>query len=635
MIYDYKYDDNYITETVGSFNAGLNENNFDAIFETAYNEIMATHDLDVTQDTKAILSNKAALEDYKNALISGITEAVFADTDDATYDERHNQVKEQVSVLFDNSVAELIKESKVETLLPITAVTFPVIVKQHLKSVLKDILQTEVSKKPVVKKYIEQTIIKSSDDPSKYWLYPQAFFNKDDVEDIYNAGKGAKINPGFDSKAELTTANTGFGTLTDDLVAEYDNKFYKVTKLPCMQYDVIQQLVPAANLTGLDKFTFDLQITKVQVAYTSGNDTAYAIVPLREGININMADSLWQNGGRIQLEVTNPTDNSKETITASIHGGVDFLTGTTDINAGSVGGTGTITGVVIEGYVNNDTNMRATEFDYIRKNKEWKIEDGSRVQYSASVEELEDIKSLSDIDMFKKTYNDMTRFLVDLEDGKGLNWLDDMFEKYNGIQINPLGFDGFAQEETFSLSPVGVSTENPADYIPKMLKFKIDRVINDIADKAKLEDMTFVVYGNPRLISLLSANVNWVSRVGSSSNGVKLDYGYGVMNSGDVKVQVISTKKCNIKKNGTVLDGIRIIPFPINEEQFTFKHYKYCTHILTSKDSAYRDARKPGGSYTYILGTSRYKNAEVQAIQSKINIEENGSYINGASIYNY
>ena len=137
-----------------------------------------------------------------------------------------------------------------------------------------------------------------------------------------------------------------------------------------------------------------------------------------------------------------------------------------------------------------------------------------------------------------------------------------------------------------------------------------------------MEDMTFVIYGNPRYIRLLDANVNWVTRPGSTANGVKLDYSYGIMTSGDVKVQVVSTKKVNAQYDAAagLHKGLRIIPFPLSKEQMTFKHFKYTTHILTAQNSAYRAADRPGGSMTNIMGVSRYTNAAVQAIQARVDI---------------
>ena len=169
---------------------------------------------------------------------------------------------------------------------------------------------------------------------------------------------------------------------------------------------------------------------------------------------------------------------------------------------------------------------------------------------------------------------------------------------------------------------MGITTALPNEYIEKMFKFKIDRILQDIADKVKMDDFTFVIYGNPRFISLLDSAVNWVTRPGSVTNGVKLDYGYGITTSGDIKVQVVSTKKVNATydKVEKTFNGIRIIPYPLSEEQFTFKHYKYTTHILTSQNSAYRSPNLPGGSYTYLMGTSRYTNAAVQGIQAQVKL---------------
>ena len=163
-----------------------------------------------------------------------------------------------------------------------------------------------------------------------------------------------------------------------------------------------------------------------------------------------------------------------------------------------------------------------------------------------------------------------------------------------------------------------------------MLKFKIDRIITDIADSAKLDGFTFVIYGNPRYISFLNPKVNWVTRPGNTINGVKLDYSYGIMTSGDVKVQVVSTKKVLAKYDGThkMHKGLRIIPFPTSNEQFTFKHYKYTTHILTAQNSAYRDPNKPGGSMTNLMGVSRYTNACIQGIQAQLGIVNAEQYIN-------
>ena len=175
--------------------------------------------------------------------------------------------------------------------------------------------------------------------------------------------------------------------------------------------------------------------------------------------------------------------------------------------------------------------------------------------------------------------------------------------------VHDTRFDCDNTQQTVALLP---------EYIDKVLKWHIDRFLEKIADDSKLDNITFVAYGNPRYISLLGKNVSWVTRAGSSSaGGVKLDYSYGIMNCSNVTVQVVAAKKIDAKK----MQGIRFVAFPLSKEQYTFKHYKYTTHIVTAQNSAYRAPELPGGSMTYIMGKSRYVDTMIQGIQGQVEFD--------------
>lgn len=577
------------TETVGGFNSGAHKNSFDDIFTEAYNNLMA-NGIDLMVDINSLVKNKAMLSSFKDSLLGELKqecadmETNMSADDDACYG-THSALYEQVSDMFDNCVNDFYKEStKVGSLLPIKAVDLPVLIKQQLKLATKDIMQTEVTKTPIVKKHIEQTYIIDKK-ANKRWKYPQCFFT-DEFKEIYDAGKGLPIK------------NT------------------KVT-LPAYNYDVITNCTDGDPKK--DDFTMDLRIEKVYVTDKGEEIPVIMDPPMR----INLSDNTWL-GGTINRTVKNKAGEDV-VVKDVVMGMVDFIDKTVTLNSAS----GQVTSVEFSGYLSNEKNERTVTFDYAREEREWKIEDGMRADVPYSLEELEDTKALMDIDLYKKTYNNMSDLLTQMEDSKVLDWLDEQFVKYEGVELDPLQWNSFITKGVFSCDSTAVTTALPSEYIEKMLKFKIDRMINDIADKAKMEDMTFVVYGNPRFISLLNPVVNWVTRPGSTSNGVKLDYGYGIMTSGDVKAQVVSTKKVNAKYDNVAkrYSGLRIIPFPLSEEQFTFKHYKYTSHILTSQNSAYRDANLPGGSYTYLMGTSRYTNAAIQGIQAQLEIEDAEQYI--------
>ena len=132
-----------------------------------------------------------------------------------------------------------------------------------------------------------------------------------------------------------------------------------------------------------------------------------------------------------------------------------------------------------------------------------------------------------------------------------------------------------------------------------------------------MDNLKFVIYGNPRYISLLDPSVKWVFRAGQRVGGVELDYSYGVMTSGETSVYVVSSKKINAKDHQT----LRIIPFSTDKETITFKRYKFSTDIVTSKESAYKDTEHAGGSMTYVFGVSRYKDVSIQGIQGDVSFE--------------
>lgn len=575
-----------VTPTIGGFNSGSQVNSFDDIFTEAYNAMM-TAGVDVKKDVASLINNPAKLNAYKEALLEGLKTECTAMAEDTDNDYgTHAALYEQVSDMFDNCVEDFVAEStRVSNLLPIKAVDFPVLVKQHLKLASKDIMQTEITKTPVVKKHIEQTYIVDKK-ANKRWKYPQCFFT-DEFQEIFAAAKGLPIK---DVQVEI----------------------------PVMDYDIISNCTDGD--VDKDDFTIDLRIEKVFVEDEAGESIPVVMDP---PMRINLSDNTWL-GGKIDRVVKDSTGADLE-VKDIVTGFVDFTTKTTSISTVS----GQVKAVVFSGFLSNERNERSVTFDYAREEREWKIEDGARADVAYSLEELEDAKALMDIDLYKKTYNNLSDFLTNLEDSQVLAWLDEQFEKYKGVELDPLQWNSFITETEFDCDSTQLTTALPVEFIEKQLKFAIDGLIIDIADKAKLDDFTFVIYGNPRFVRFLNPVVNWVTRPGSTSNGVKLDYGYGIMTSGDVKVQVVSTKKVNAKydNNEKLFSGLRIIPFPLSPEQFTFKHYKYTSHILTAQNSAYRPSDRPGGSYTYLVGTSRYTNAAVQGIQAQMRLANAERYI--------
>lgn len=546
------------TQTIGSFAMGSHKNDFNAIYENAYNALMESG-IDPMVDVNTLVKNSAVMESFKDTLLSQLR-------DDCTELEakaetgRYSSLYEQTAALFDNCVDDMITEStRVGQLLPIKAIDFPVLIKQNLAIASKDIIQTEVTKSPVIKKHIERRWV-VDEKTGKRWEYPQCFF-KEDFKEIFNAGKGLPIK---------------------DTVVDISNGLFN--------YNIPAELSDSQDPTR-EKISYDLKIVK---AITAGGE-----IPMN--MRINMADSTWL-GGQVK--------NDDGEVIDIITGTVDFITNT--VNLACVNGQ--VTGVVFAGYLSNELNERTVTFDRTREEHEWKIEDGFRADVPYSLEELEDAKALMDLDLYKLTYNDLSDILVQMEDSKILEFLDNEYDKYKGIELDPMGFNSFIREQEFDCDSSTQTVALQSEYIQKMLKFYVDRFVIDICDSAKVENMTFVIYGNPRYISLLDPEVNWVVKSGDSIGGVKANYSYGVMNAGGLKIQVVSTMKYDANDDRK----LRFIPYPLSDDQMTFKHYKYTTHILTAQNSGYRSATRPGGSATYLMGTTRNTTAAVQGIQGSI-----------------
>lgn len=561
------------TPTIGGFSAGSSKNTFDAVFEQAYHNLMEKN-IDPMLDVNTIIQNQPIYESYKETLLSQLKDDcdAMADRSDGT---RYATLYEQTEALLDNCVADMIQEStRVGQLLPIKTVDFPVLIKQNLALATKDIIQTEVTKSPVIKKHIERRWVV---DPKtgKRWEYPQCFF-KDEFMEIYNAGKGLPIK---------------------DTAVDIKNG-------ACFNYNIPAKLTDSADPTR-EHITFDLKIVSANVKFDDGTKD----VPLE--MRINMSDGTWL-GGQIK--------DKDGSIVDVITGTVDFLTNNVCLSSAA----GKVNTVKFGGYLSNEANERTVTWDRTREEHEWKIEDGFRVDVPYSLEELEDTKALMDMDLYKLTYNDLSDILVQMEDSQILKYLDEQYDKYKGVELDPLGFNPFIREQEFDCDSKTQTVALQSEYIQKMLKFWIDRFVIDICDSAKIEDMTFVVYGNPRYISLLDPEVNWVVKSGDSVGGVKANYSYGIMNAAGMKIQVVSTYKYSNRDTRK----LRFIPYPLNDSQFTFKHYKYTTHILTAQNSGYRSSTLPGGSMTYLMGTTRNTTCTIQGIQGSMSFKNTPFILN-------
>ena len=363
------------TTTLGRFTTGNNKNDFDATFKESYDALMSS-EINPMTDINMMIKNESIMESFKESLLSQLKEdcEAFAANPDAS---RYASLYENAAALIDNCTEDFIREStRVGTLLPIKAVDYPIIIKQNLALACKDIIQ----KSPIVKKHIERRWIIDAKSGQR-WEYPQCLF-KGEYKDIYKAGKGFPIS---EDPVDIT------GGL--------------------FNFNIISELT--SGDVQRDNISANTQITKVIIgAQEAGEEDVVIPVSMR----INMSDGSWLGG-----KIYDPADN--KTLIDVLTGTVDFTTNTTSLTSAS----GKVTAVVFSGYLSNELNERTVSFDRTREEYEWKIEDGFRADIPYSLEQLEDSKALLDIDLYQLTYNDLSDVLVQMEDSKILEFLDDWY----------------------------------------------------------------------------------------------------------------------------------------------------------------------------------------------------------------
>ena len=556
------------TESVGSFARAASANNFGTIFETAASDLDSKN-IDVMRDINALVGNKAMMECYKDGLLSSLR----IDCETHGDDDHMSTIYEQVSTLWDNTVSDFVKESQsVGQLLPIKAVDLPIIVKQHVQAISKEIMQTEVVKSPVIKKHIQRTYVTAN---GKSYEYPQCFYDNT-YKEFFALGKGFPI----DSTTKVT--------------------------IPKMNFDIIDTLTDGTP--GRDTLSYNIEINKVADKYGTFHAAS---------MSFSLTDGGMLKNGKITYATIDAAHaNAAVTVNDIVSGQVDYKTGNVSLSSAS----GDITGVYFTGTLSNEYNERSVSIEYKREEKEWKIEDGFRMNVPYSIEELEDAKALLDIDLYKKTYDNLAEIQTQVEDSGIIDFLDTEFDKYASLDLTDaitLGFESFTKTKEFDCDHTTYDTVAlPSEFIERQLKYSIERFVIDIADTAKTDDVTFVLYGNPKYVSLLGDAVNWVVRSGDTLGGIKLNYSYGVMNTANVKIQVVSAAKISANNNST----LRLIPFPMSEDKFTFKHYKWTSHILTTQNSGYKDSSRPGGSMTNLMAVTRCKTVAIQGIQGKLKL---------------
>jgi len=569
---------NGVTTPKSSFGAFMEEGSitFNEHFENLAEKYRDEEGVDIKKDFQKMIGDKTFMENYKKDLLEPVIEG-FKNI--STNDPHIQSIFENVNTFWDTKVRSYTESASIIGFLPIATLEFPVLVKQFFSSILKDIIEVETVKSPNITKHIRTTYLVDNQTDKEY-EYPKCMFDGT-WEKVFQASKGLEI------------PNT-------IVPLDAHGRLYK--------YDIISF---AHGVPGVDQLSFQFKIVAVQVG---GNE-----IPLRgNGITVEFASNGTLVNGELNF-VHNGT-----TIEDTIVGQVDFKNGTVTLAATK----GQVTGVVFSGYLSNEKNTRSVSVREKRDLLRFTIEDGPRWNMPFSIEEIEDAAALLDINYYNRMVDEIVKTQEMQECMTVIKFLNDEFKKYNGITTDTWKLESVAQVHKVDLSPATMVPNfagDPYKYMSTAVQFQIKAIIHQITELTKLEDLSFIIVGNPMATQIIAEFINWKTQSGSTIGGITVNNSYGFATDMGANVRVVATNLYDAYTVNPVQPTnkreliLHIYGYPTDGEHASFRHLKYTSHLFTSQSqTAYQSTSAPGGAYNIVTATSRFKTISIQGIQAQL-----------------
>lgn len=538
--------------------------------------------IDIKTDIKQMLSDRNFMEQYKKDLMSPVFEAFRS----ASPNDPHiESIIENVNTFWDTKVRSYTESASMVGFLPIATLEFPVLLKQFFQSIIKDIIEVESTKTPNITKHIRTTYMVDNQTGAEY-EYPKCLFDGT-WQKIWEAQKGHKIK---DTPVTLTSG-----------------RLYK--------YDIITNLTNGTP--GVDKLSFDFKITHIMVGTNK--------YPLKgNGITVEFSTNATFVNGDLDFTADDGT-----VIADTLSGRVDYKNGTVDLSSAS----GQVTGVVFSGYLSNEKNLRHTSVREKRSILRFTIEDGARWNMPFSIEEIEDAAALLDFNYYNRMVDEITKCQDTNEGMTVIKYLNDEFEKYNGLKTDIYKLESLASSYEVDIKPVAGLMIDPFKYVANAIQFRLKAIIHQITESLKMENLSFILVGNPMVTQLLSEFTTWKTTAGSSIGGITVNNSYGFTTDLGANVRIVATNLYDAYTVKPASSGKRelilhIYGYPTDNEHISYRHLKYTSHLLTSQSqSAYQSSTAPGGAYNIVTATSRFKDIAVQGIQARL------VFLNSETVY--
>ena len=411
-------------------------NNVKGLMESMQNNF----NLDGFQNISHILKSESYRAAYKEQLLGDLVE-------ESTGDEYFDKHIDKLNQLFENSALEILTESAaVGQLNPIVGTSLPILKKNYLDCVSKDIVLTEVPTQPVVRNTFERKFLKDRAG-NKYYI-PDVFYD-DSYREVMEQAKG---NP-----------------LPSEFIPDDEDKKAGINGLPLHDYNLLAKA--GGSIEKRDSLSLNFKISEVKMD-VEGEEVEVTLQ--------NCVPDLSSNNTIYQQITATSADGSKK-VTDYLMGRVDFYSGKVSISSTN----GKIKAVKFSGNLSNENNYNTLELDREREVRTWQIGDGKKLNAGLTTEKIRDMKALLNIDYAAEMISDMSTVLTQAEDGDILAFIRNSYEIWKNKKQLPFGYtDGFTEEAVFSCIPQTQISIPGSQWLNSELKFNISRFI----DKMKVKN---------------------------------------------------------------------------------------------------------------------------------------------------
>lgn len=635
--------------------------------------------INIMKDTRKMMENPAVMQEYKTLFLEPIIDE-FKNYPATTNAEKVHleSVANELETAWDSSVKCFMESYNVANYLPLATLDFPALVKQYIKFIGKELIPVQTASSTNIEQRIFNKFLVNNQTGEEYET-PAIYWQTDENGEplwrkLFNAGKGYRFNPAVITLAEIQNAPN---KKLDLLQAKYlmdengntGSDLTSFTKTPRtrISYAFNIQYVQAS----LDA-TYELLATEPtdwSTAYTTyyqknSGTGEYELVPAgsgaptfaantyykktadaqvvkvklpKNGIQVDVqTGGVFLNGGITEdqkLPVVDATTNRPTGATVSfsdrLSGLVDFVKGT--VTASSCG---IITGIYVNGYISNETNLRTIGFREYPEIRKFLIEDGCRFQLSFTVEDFAEANASLNFNLYNRFVQELINAQENFEDESIIEFLEDQWNEWNGVDSNIFQLDSYMCEEVADLSPVSISpgfAGDPFEYRSNAIYNAIETVINNICDKTKLDNIGFVIYCNPKCARFLKKYTSWTVQKTTAIGGVQMNYSFGVVTDSDVPIRVVSSNRINAYTlvdayQADVSEGdkskeyiFKIVATPMDKFHISYKHLRFARHLTNSpENAAYQDATNPGGAAVNVTTSSMYKTIAIQGLQGRV-----------------